>query len=323
MVSASAFFSGWRDWLGIYVLLIVTYYVVVRKVAPDIHKESAHSYGRLMRRTGQVLGTVLLVLILFSWHTGALSFGYTDGNGTESGIRNLPEVMVVFLAVIGAAYFAYSYRWGINHYFFRLGVEVKLRRIEAKLLRIQQSWAQQDLPPHLLFNSLSVARGLIKKEPEKARQAMTLISKLAKYYVKQCKSPDIPLGEELEQLALLMELYALRFGTELALGIQVPEKMDGLTIIPMLLIVLLENMAQHGILTDPDRQAQLRISSVGRRTEIIAHNYVRGQSARGSEGLGIAIDNIRKQLNLRYPGKSKVQIDRTDYSFTIQLFFEQ
>ncbi|MFB2121059.1 histidine kinase [Parapedobacter sp. 2B3] len=322
-VTAAPVFSGWGDWLILFVLMALAFCYIFFKLGPKLVNKQVLLNAAMFRWAVGLLVSLLVLLVGISWWLGSLSFGFNDEVRQQPGIENFMEVTSLLVAGIAAGFATFAKKWGTGQYVARRTTEVKLRRLEKKWNTLQQSWVQQDLPPHLLFNSLSVARGLIKKEPEKARRAMTLIGKLANYYVRKCKWPEIPLVDELEQLALSKELYELRFDAELALEIQVPEAADQLTIIPMLLILLLENMAKHGVLTDPDRPAQLTIRSVGKRTEITACNYVKAPLGGVPEGLGIAIANIRKQLNLRYPGKSEVQTAQADGRFTIHICFEQ
>ncbi len=323
MVTAAPLFSGWRDWLVLYVLAVCTYYLGVYRIARMLLAAPDPSGKKLVRITAQLLIVLLLASVVFSWFTGALSFGFSDEIRSDAGIKNFIEVSVAIVVVMLGAYFTYTYRWGINQYFFRVAAEAKLRRIETQLRRIQQSWAQQDLPPHLLFNSLSVARALTREEPAKAREAITLIAGLAKYYIKKCKLPEIPLLEELKQFGQLRRLYALRFGRDLALDLQLPDDIAQMTIIPMLLIVLLENMAKYGVLTKPEYPATLQISRQGEWTEIIAQNEVKRGPETVSHGLGIAINNIRRQLELRYPNQSGIEIIQSAQSYSTKLFFIQ
>ena len=321
MVSTAPLFSGWRDWLVLYALAVCTFYLGIYGIARMLLTEPDVSGKKLMRLSAQLLVALLSASVVFSWSTGALSFGFSEETRSDTGIKNLIEVAAVLAVSLLVAYFVYSYRWGIKQYFFRLAAEAKLRGIEDKLMRIQQSWVQQDLPPHLLFNALGAVRALMRENTAQAREAITLLAGLAKYYVKKCKQPEIPLAEELEQFGRLRRLYALRFGRDLALDIYLPDEVPHMTVIPMLLIVLLENMATHGIVTNPDRPARLTISRQGNRTEIITQNDVARAPGTATNGLGIAINNIRKQLQLRYPNKSGLEIIQSVQSYSTRLFF--
>lgn len=323
MVTAASLFSGWRDWLALYVLAVCTYYLGVYRMARMLLVAPDPSGKKLVRLTAQLVVVLLLSAVAFSWFTGALAFGFSNEVRADTGIKNLIEVAFALVGVMLVGYFTYTYRWGINQYVFRVAAEAKLRRIEAKLRRVQQAWVQQDLPPHLLFNSLSVARALTREDSEKAREAVTLIAGLAKFYIEKCKYREIPLPEELEQFHQLQRLYALRFGRDLALDLQLPEDITQMTIIPMLLIVLLENMAKYGVLTKPERPATLQITRRGKQTRIIARNVVKRSPEPISHGLGIAVNNIRKQLQLRYPNQSGIEIIQSAESYTTELFFIQ
>lgn len=317
-VTAAHLFRGWGDWVILLAVIVAVFYVVVFWVGPRMVANRRWRESRMAKWGMLIIIVMMALLIAVSWSLGALTIAPAEKTQPHPRIRNLVEVLSLLAVVVMVAFALFAKSWGADQYVARVANEMKLRGMEAKLRKAKQSWVQQDFPPHLLFNSLSVARALTRRDPERAREAMTLIGNLAKYYVKKCKSPEVPLAAELEQLASLQRLYALRYDG-LALDIRVPDQVAQLKIIPMLLVVLLENMAKYGVLADPRRPARLLITQEGEQTAVLASNFVKGDPEPG--GLGIAIDSLRKQLALRYPKGSGVTATQSAGQFTIRLFY--
>lgn len=320
-VTAAHLFRGWGDWLILFSIMMgviaVGWYIPIRRMAA-----AGKLDGRAMaRRGGIVVAFLLAVLAIVSWWLGSLSFGPSHGEQGTKGIDNFMEVASLLAAAVAGALLLLTKKWGTEQYWKRLAAKRKLRKVDTKLRRLHQSGLQRDLPPHLLFNSLGVARALTRRDPQKARQAMTLISELAKYYVRKCKLPQIPLGEELMQVERLRQLYTLSMDRDIEMEIHAPETAHHTRIIPMLLVLLLENMMKHAVLTDPERPARLFIKRIDNRTEIVATNHVVDQSEEVPEGLGIALHHIRKQLGILYPKQNGMETSLGGGVFEMRMFF--
>ncbi len=321
MDSVADRFAGWKDLLAIYLLLIVTYYYVTKQVVPDLFRLEKRTLGDILKPLGKVLLALLLLVINFSLLTGALSIGRKGQEGKRPGIQNFGEVTLVLACSIALAFFVFAVR---RAYFKgdQLKVAKKMFHVQAEeMRRLLQSWVQQDLPPHLLFNSLAAIRTLSRTDPVRASEAMTLLIDLAKYYLRRCKQPDIPLEEELAQVAQMCKLYGIRFGAELALAIHVPDGAGRLPVVPMLLILIVENISRYGVVTDPSRAASITIAVEGNRVEIEARNYIAPESGRAAKGLGIAMDTLTQQLTLRYPKGSDLRTVQEGDVFITRIFF--
>lgn len=321
-VTAGDLFRGWGDWLILFSIMMAVIATGWYMQAPPRWAGAGKTtFWRMVRIGSAIVGVLLVILVAVSWKLGALSWG-TDANGQEhGGVDNFMEVLTLLSVAVAVGFLMFTKKWGMEESWNRQVAERKSRRAEAKMRRIPQAGLQQDLPPHLLFNSLAVARALTLRDPRKARQAMSLISDLVRFYVRKCKQPQIPLAEEIEQVWQLKQLYDMGADKPIEMDIHVSKAAYYTEIIPMLLILLMENMMKHGVTKDPDRPAHLVVKRVDNRTEIVAKNHVVDQSQEIPEGLGIALKHVRKQLHIVYPGQSNMRTSLEEDVFTISLFF--
>lgn len=321
-VTAGDLFRGWGDWLILFLMMMAVIATGWYMQAPQRWAVPEKIDARRVVRIGSaVVGVSLVILAVVSWSLGALSWDADAKAQGKVGVDNFMEVLTLLSAAVAIGFLLFAKKWGMEESWNRRVAERKSHRAEAKLRRLQQAGLKQDFPPHLLFNSLSVVRVLTRRNPQQARQATALISELVRFYVRKCKLPQIPLHEELIQVERLKQLYALRTDKPIEIEIDISPAAHRTRIIPMLLVLLVENMMKHGVTTDPDRPARLVLKRVDNRTEIVAKNHVVEQSPEIPEGLGIALQHIRKQLHNLYPGRSSLHTSMEENVFTISLFF--
>ena len=86
---------------------------------------------------------------------------------------------------------------------------------------------------------------------------------------------------------------------------------------PMLLLPFIENACKHGV-TD-DKACPVQASLVA-QTDILLFNVQnrKRQAEKDADG-GIGIHNIRKRLELLYPGRHRLAISETEEAFSVHL----
>lgn len=95
---------------------------------------------------------------------------------------------------------------------------------------------------------------------------------------------------------------------------------------PLILITFLENAFKHGVGNGNDRcwiKARLDVDET-RLVYAIANSKVRSVSGPADgEGGGIGLKNVKRRLNLSYPGKHRLDIDDREASYSVTLTIER
>lgn len=124
--------------------------------------------------------------------------------------------------------------------------EKQLAKAEKQLYESRISVMLSQIQPHFLYNSLNAIRGLCRKEPEQAREA---IGSFAEYLRGNMDSLNnrkpIPFIRELSHIENYLKLEKFRFGDELKVNYDIKEKnffISALSVQP-----LVENAVKHGI----------------------------------------------------------------------------
>ncbi|WP_419213378.1 tetratricopeptide repeat protein [Maribacter sp. X9] len=121
---------------------------------------------------------------------------------------------------------------------------------EKKLLTLEQSMLRSQMNPHFLFNSLnSIKLYIINNEKKNAVHYLNKFSKLVRKILEASSQREISLAEELETVALYMNIENIRFSNEINFTIDVKDGIDPHNIkIPSLILQpFLENALWHGL----------------------------------------------------------------------------
>jgi LytS/YehU family sensor histidine kinase len=138
-----------------------------------------------------------------------------------------------------------------------------------------------------------------------------------RYMLYECNDNKVDLTKELQYLHSYIDLQKIRFGNKAYIDFKVEGKVERQQIVPLLLIAFIENAFKHGVANNPLTPIRLLID-VG---ESHLHFYMQNKkhsNNRDASG-GIGLNNVRRRLNLLYPGKYNLDIhDETD-TYTVEL----
>lgn len=121
---------------------------------------------------------------------------------------------------------------------------------EKKVLTLEQSMLRSQMNPHFLFNSLnSIKLYIINNEKKNAVHYLNKFSKLVRKILEASSLKEISLFDELETIALYMNIENIRFSDEINFTIKIAEDLDPHNIkIPSLILQpFLENALWHGL----------------------------------------------------------------------------
>jgi len=121
---------------------------------------------------------------------------------------------------------------------------------DKKLLTLEQTMLRSQMNPHFLFNSLnSIKLYIINNEKKNAVHYLNKFSKLVRKILEASSLKEIPLDEELETVALYMNIENIRFSNEIDFKISIDKNIDVASVkIPSLILQpFLENALWHGL----------------------------------------------------------------------------
>lgn len=195
----------------------------------------------------------------------------------------------------------------------RFETELKLKEAELKLLKAQ-------IHPHFLFNTLNNLYGLTLEKSEEAPQLVLRLSEILDYILYRCNEKRVSLSEEIRNLKNYMEIERVRYSTKLELNVTFPEDTKGLQVAPLLILPFVENAFKHGV-SNASRGAFVKLTIALHHKSLLVEltNSKNTIQSADETAKGIGLKNVKKRLDLMYPGKYILEIDEGVKTYSVNL----
>ncbi|WP_202552444.1 sensor histidine kinase [Ginsengibacter hankyongi] len=146
-------------------------------------------------------------------------------------------------------------RWWLSRKFKlqieRSEKEKQLAELNQKATELEMKALRAQMNPHFIFNSLNaINRFILQNNKAHASEFLTKFSRLVRLILQNSSFPLIPLEDEIEALALYLELEALRFDYHFDYQIKVDKDLDVavIKIPPLIIQPYAENAIWHGLM---------------------------------------------------------------------------
>lgn len=192
------------------------------------------------------------------------------------------------------------------------------QELTKEKLQSELNFLRAQTNPHFLFNTLNNLYGLARKKSPKTPDAIMMLSKIMRFMLDDCEQPRIPLSEEVKIVRDYMELEKLRFNERLKVNYEEQLDEPDKLIAPLLLLPFVENAFKHGGKgTTGEATISIKIQLLNNDFQFTVENNLEPDSPREKEGIGLI--NVKRQLELIYPGKHELEILAKNELFRIVL----
>lgn len=251
------------------------------------------------------LALTLLILLTF--------FAYPSIRfGVISLLSSLiPHILLIFLALIFRKYGDVQ--------------RIEQEKEELKVLHMQTelSFLKMQLSPHFLLNTLNNIDYLVHQDTRKASESLSKLGNILRYMIYDTQTGKISLAEELKQTEDYIELLRLRVLNPEYLSFNPPLLNKDFLIAPMLFLPLIENAFKHASTREGKDIVHTEISLEGNLlTFRISNPCVEDDLVKSSTGGGLGLQNVKRRLDLIYPGKYSLEADNTGQIFMVELKLE-
>jgi two-component system LytT family sensor kinase len=193
--------------------------------------------------------------------------------------------------------------------------------LENKYISVENAYLQNQISPHLLFNSLAFIYNSIYKFSETAGNGVMRLSELMRYsLVSADDKRTVSLSDEIKQMENLIGLCRLQYNGHFYLRFKRKGKIIGFNIIPLILITVVENMIKHGDLGDAKCTAQISLTVVDRQLIFESSNLKKKTNLYPKGGLGLK--NVEKRLKNYYQDRYTLTVEESEDLFIIHLNIE-
>ena len=266
------------------------------------------------------IGFLLLIFLVGGTYTNLLMLNISSMNpkGDYSGfdLTKGGKNMLPFIHVSGIAMAIKFIKKAYMQESKALQASNQKALAELELLKAQ-------IHPHFLFNTLNNLFAHTLRNSDDAPQIVVKLSELLRFMIYESREEFIPLSDEIQLLKNYIDLEKLRYGKELDFSLTISGDHREKWIRPLLLIPLLENSFKHGMsqqLNEKWITLDIQIDE-DRMLFNLANSKSPGSGIpklNGKEG-GIGLENVRRRMELLYPGKYSLNISNEENQFRVIL----
>ena len=197
----------------------------------------------------------------------------------------------------------------------------RLTEMAVEKAETELNFLKSQINPHFLFNSINSVYFLIDKENTQARDALHKFSEMLRYQLYECNGEKISVEKEISFLKDYVDLQKLRTDEKYSVQFNCSQNVKGFAIEPILLIPLVENSFKHISHFRDSRQNEIKIDISRMNGEMIfsVFNTTENGEVQMKEAGGIGLANVKRRLELLYPGKHSFEVEKKDESFEVKL----
>jgi LytS/YehU family sensor histidine kinase len=197
---------------------------------------------------------------------------------------------------------------------------IKKEQLEKQAVQAELYYLKSQINPHFLFNTLNNIHTLVYKQAPAAPEAVLRLASLMRYMSYESNAPTVPLSREMDYLQDYIGLQQLRYKNSPVVDLTIQGATETCHVAPLLFIHLLENAYKHSPARLEPGAIQVCVELAADTLVFRVQNPVGSPQAHALEGPGgIGLPNIRKRLQLLYPGQHQLDIHRSADTFTVQL----
>jgi two-component system, LytTR family, sensor kinase len=200
-------------------------------------------------------------------------------------------------------------------------IRILLKIIEKRSLMNRNAllMLKAQINPHFLFNSLNNIDILIDENHTTASEYLKKLSDILRYVVYETREDETDLSKEMDQIRSYIDLQKIRTDNPDYVNIRINGIPGNKKIAPMLFLPLVENAFKHcknkTIVNAIDIEFEIKDTTV----QMVCKNHYEPRQANIIKDEGIGIEIVKQRLNLLYPGKHKLFIEKLENRFQVNL----
>jgi two-component system LytT family sensor kinase len=222
--------------------------------------------------------------------------------------------MVFFVSAVGAAV-----RLAIG----RMQAMNQVERLQKEKALSELELLKHQINPHFLFNALNTVYYKIDRGNGAARETLQRFSNMLRYQLYECDRGLVEVEKELEFIGAYIDLQKERLNDNYTIECSGLGEVRGFLIAPFLLMPLVENCFKHvsgypagsGL----GNTISVACSVEGATFRLRTCNSVGRDVGDDSSRKGIGLENLRRRLDLVYPGRYGLVISEGKGFFEAEL----
>jgi sensor histidine kinase YesM len=197
------------------------------------------------------------------------------------------------------------------------------RLLQAKQqenMKSELSFLRSQISPHFMFNVLNNMLAMARSKNEQLEPTIIKLSSLMRYILYESDGDKVYIKKEVEYLQSYIDLQQQRLGPKVLLDVHINAPDSDDEIAPMLLIPFIENAFKHGTGYRDKPEIHIDLNMQNDLLYFTTRNkYNPADKEIKDKTSGIGLANVKRRLNLLYPGRHSLLITGNDNWFTVSL----
>ncbi len=261
---------------------------------------------------------LLTFLFFFFLVTGTYIFIKRAGSeGTRihemfSSVRFMIHYSVtVLFIVVFISMFRFVEEW--------FGIEARKQEVENEKLNSELRFLKEQINPHFLFNTLNSLYYLATVQSPNTPEVIVKLSRMMRYMLYDSNRPKVSLQQEIEYMQNFIELEKMRIDKQIPISYETSGPVASIRIVPLILNTFLENAFKHGLNNhSSDGFIRVKIDTTPTLLTFTAENS-KPENPDAKEKSGIGLQNVKRRLELSYPGKHTLKITEDPHTYKVYL----
>lgn len=204
--------------------------------------------------------------------------------------------------------------WGFES---ALQKERENRTLRQEKIQAELAFLKTQINPHFLYNTLNYIYSLAYPVSDKLADAVIKLSGLMRYMLYESKDGKVELQKEVDYLQNYIDIYRLRFGDNFFVNFNIQGHVNGQRVPSLVLIPFVENALKHGVVDNPTAPVSINMQLADSSLYFEVSNRINQSQKDATTGIGLP--NIRRRLDLLYPGKYTLEIKDDGHTYHTML----
>lgn len=273
--------------------------------------------NKFMIYLAAVAGLILICLLTIGILQSAI-FEHTPAaenhdNAIPAWLSILSSFISVGLLVFGTSAIQIFRKWMVD--------SLRASELESATMQAELDFLKNQINPHFLFNMLNNSYLLIKKRRPEAAEVIFKLEDMLRYQVNDSAREKVLLSSDIAFLTGYLNLEKIRRDS-FDFSVSQEGNLDGIFVPPLMFIPFVENAVKHNCTDDSTPYVALAFKNTGDRLQFRCENSRSEDGEIQHESGGIGLRNIRRRLELLYPGRHLLEITETEQIYTVRLTLE-
>jgi len=272
----------------------------------DTHWGAVFSYKRIAKELWYVF---LVNLVLVN------AIGTTLASVTDDGLQwydladlnTIPLLYaIIYYGIVRSNDFLQAY----------IANKIQLEKITNDKLQTELKFLKAQYHPHFLFNALNSVYFQMDENVVEAKKSIEKFSELLRYQLYD-QQQTVSVSRELQHLNNYIEVQKTRTSERLALDVQFDPNLNGQQVYPLLFLPLVENAFKY-----VGGEYWIHVKAAAEKTRImfsVENSIPDDYATKRKQGIGL--ENLKRRLELLYPGKHSFAAEKVDNRFIASLSF--